>query len=237
MKIIEKFNTIQGEGKYLGVPSYFIRTTGCNLRCQWRNKDGSTTICDTPYSSWKPERGEDANLDDLINNISKTKSKHVVITGGEPTLMKDLPYIANGLISNGYHVTVETNGTIYHPNMEKAFMSISPKLMSSYAQQEGSREATMHSNNNNFIKPTKQWMKTNDYQLKFVYNGVGDQKEISDLVTELGAPRDKVYLMPQGITEQQFKSVSKELFNYCMKEAYNYSPRMHIDVFGNKRGI
>lgn len=230
MKIIEQFATIQGEGKHLGTPSYFVRTTGCNLRCEWNNTDKTTTKCDTPYTSWKSEKGYDLKVE--YNQIPKN-IKHIVITGGEPTIQKDLESSVKGFMEDGYEVTVETNGTRY-VNIPGAFMSISPKLKSSYPV-DGTAWV-LHAKNNQFLKPTSQYMKTNDYQLKFVVNSKKDIKEVLRVTDSLRVPNDKIYLMPQGITKEQFKERQKSLVDLCMEYGFNYTPRLHIDIWGNERG-
>ncbi|KKN02146.1 hypothetical protein LCGC14_1120730, partial [marine sediment metagenome] len=113
MRVIEQFETIQGEGKYVGVPSYFIRTTGCNLRCAWKNPDNSITKCDTPYSSFSPEAGQELNINETLSKLEKTAINDIVITGGEPMLQKDIVQMVNIFGDAGYFITVETNGTIY----------------------------------------------------------------------------------------------------------------------------
>src|SRR5438477_2462200 len=80
MKLSELFHSIQGEGKLTGVPSVFIRASGCNLRCVW---------CDTPYASWNPE-GEDVPVDQIVQRVNAYNCKHVVLTGGEPVIMPDV---------------------------------------------------------------------------------------------------------------------------------------------------
>ena len=81
MKIAELFYSIQGEGLLLGVPSIFVRTTGCNLRCHY---------CDTPFTSWHPE-GEEMSLAQILDAVKQYPARHVVITGGEPMLLPDMP--------------------------------------------------------------------------------------------------------------------------------------------------
>src|ERR1044071_7329276 len=81
VRIAEIFHSVQGEGILAGVPSVFVRTSGCNLRCVW---------CDTPYTSWDPE-GEDRALDQIIVETRGYPSRYVVITGGEPFLSPELP--------------------------------------------------------------------------------------------------------------------------------------------------
>src|SRR3989344_1236349 len=88
MKISETFYSIQGEGKYMGVPSFFIRTSYCNLRCQWLRPDGSISRCDTPYTSWNPEFKE-MSVDDVLAQAKKCTTTHVIITGGEPFIQKE----------------------------------------------------------------------------------------------------------------------------------------------------
>ena len=231
MRIVEQFATIQGEGKYVGVPTYFIRTTGCNLRCEWDNPDKSTTKCDTPYTSWKAEKGETLSVN--YKGIPK-EIEHIVITGGEPTLQMDLGDKVKEFIEDKYKVTIETNGTKY-VNMHGAFISISPKLKSSYPL-DGTAWV-LHTKNNKFFEPISQYMKTNDYQIKFVVNSKADIKEILMIKDSLKIPLDKIYLMPQGITQKQFKERQKTIFDLCIKYGFNYTPRLHIDIFGNRRGI
>src|SRR5690606_9472705 len=103
MLISEIFYSIQGEGLLTGVPSVFVRTSGCNLRCNW---------CDTPYASWKPE-GTQMSVDEIVAAIKQhTAARHVVLTGGEPMLAKELPELAAALKCDGYHLTIETAATI-----------------------------------------------------------------------------------------------------------------------------
>lgn len=236
MKVIEEYDTIQGEGRYTGFPSRFIRTTGCNLRCAWNNPDGTTTICDTPYSSYNPEVGKNLDVKKSLEELSKTNIKHIVITGGEPTLQSDLPHIVESFTDAGYRVTIETNGTRYFDNMRKAFISLSPKLKSSYAQIDPKMKA-IHMKNNNWIPSAKEWMKTNGYQFKFVGNDQGDLLEILEIQKILNIPKDKIYIMPQGITSEQLRERESMLVDFCMKHGMNFSQRLHIDLWGNKRGV
>ncbi len=87
MKISEIFYSIQGEGMLAGVPSVFVRTSGCNLRCTW---------CDTPYTSWKPE-GEDLPLGGILAEVRKHWATHVVVTGGEPMIQPDIVLLTERL--------------------------------------------------------------------------------------------------------------------------------------------
>src|SRR5438477_10105679 len=87
MLISEIFHSLQGEGELTGVPSVFVRTSGCNLRCNW---------CDTPYASWNPE-GEILSVEQVLTEIARYPARHVVLTGGEPMIAKELPALAQGI--------------------------------------------------------------------------------------------------------------------------------------------
>src|SRR5438445_6125039 len=134
MRIAEIYQSLQGEGLLTGTPSVFIRTSGCNLRC-W--------FCDTPYTSWQPE-GEDLSVDEIMRRAtnaeiptsdlrpptSDLRPRHAVLTGGEPMLFAELIPLSQRLRESGYHITIETAGTLNLP-VECDLMSISPKLSNS----------------------------------------------------------------------------------------------------------
>jgi 7-carboxy-7-deazaguanine synthase len=120
LKIAELFYSIQGEGSLVGVPSVFIRTSGCNLRCAW---------CDTPYTSWRPE-GTDLELDGILDEVAAFPARHVVVTGGEPMIAPDIVALTGRLRALGRHITIETAGTVFAP-VACDLMSISPKLANS----------------------------------------------------------------------------------------------------------
>lgn len=127
--------TYQGEGKLIGVPSLFIRTSGCNLRCIWSMDDGSVDICDTPYSSHHAIDFEEVEISTIINTIKQNirRMKHIVITGGEPTIHPEIVELAKELKKLKLHITLETNGVHFNPELIKYIdlVSISPKLKSS----------------------------------------------------------------------------------------------------------
>ena len=102
MFVSEIFYSIQGEGELTGVPSVFVRTSGCNLRCSW---------CDTKYASWTPE-GEEMDIEDIAAKIEEFACRHVVVTGGEPMIAKGIHQLATRLKELGKHITIETAATI-----------------------------------------------------------------------------------------------------------------------------
>src|SRR5205807_10197105 len=103
MKIAEIFYSIQGEGMLTGVPSVFIRTSGCNLRCVW---------CDTPYTSWNPE-GRDMTIDEIVTAVREHPASHAVITGGEPMIAEPIVELTERLKALDLHITIETAGTVH----------------------------------------------------------------------------------------------------------------------------
>ncbi len=119
----------QGEGKYMGRLSTWVRCTTCNLRCAWTNPDGSVTLCDTAYSSHLPShRRETAQA--VYDRLATGRPEHAVITGGEPTRQPSLLRLIDPLEAAGKRVTVETNGTRFFDSAA-TLISLSPKTRSS----------------------------------------------------------------------------------------------------------
>src|SRR3954464_7367970 len=121
MRISEIFFSVQGEGKLAGVPSVFIRTSGCNLRCQW---------CDTPYASWSPE-GPEMTLDAILAEVALHPTRFCVVTGGEPMIAKGIHELLARLRSARMHITIETAGTVPPDGIHCDLASVSPKLANS----------------------------------------------------------------------------------------------------------
>jgi 7-carboxy-7-deazaguanine synthase len=213
LKIAEIFYSLQGEGALVGVPSVFVRTSGCNLRCSW---------CDTPYTSWHPE-GEEMKPEAILEQVSRYPATHVVITGGEPMIAPEIVKLTNMLA--GKHITIETAGTVYQP-VRCDLMSISPKLSNSN-QPESHR-----------IKPEvlKQLMSTYAHQLKFVVASREDLVEVEALLESTGASRNRVILMPEGIDRKTLHERSQWLAEICKERDYRFSPRLHVELYGNRRG-
>ena len=120
MKVAEIFYSIQGEGRLAGVPSTFVRTSGCNLRCRW---------CDSPYTSWEPQ-GESLSVAEVLARVGTHPARHVVVTGGEPLLAPGIEELCAGLRQRPYHVTIETAATVFKP-VACDLASLSPKLSNS----------------------------------------------------------------------------------------------------------
>src|SRR5579872_3965019 len=186
MKIAEIFYSIQGEGPLIGVPSVFVRTSGCNLRCAW---------CDTPYTSWAPE-GDERSLDSIVGEVNRYGASHVVITGGEPMLAPEIDELTHRLTQ---HLTIETAGTV-DTHVRCDLMSISPKLANSTPHdREGGRWALQHDRLRYQPEILKRLIQLYSYQLKFVVVEESDLAQVRAIVEETGAARSRVLLMPEGV--------------------------------------
>lgn len=227
MKISEVFATIQGEGLLSGVPSLFIRTSGCNLRCHW---------CDTPYTSWEPE-GEDWSIERLAAWAAEHPAyRHAVITGGEPMIQPELPALTRALRGLGLHITIETAGTV-DADVECDLMSISPKLANSTPWQRDPRWAERHERDRINVAVLRRLARGYDYQLKFVVESEADLDEIRGIAATLGAPPEKVLLMPEGIEAAALRERGRWLVEVCKRTGYRFCPRLHIDLWGARRGV
>jgi len=224
LKIAELFYSIQGEGVLVGVPSVFIRTSGCNLRCTW---------CDTPYTSWQPE-GTDLELDQILDEVSAHPARHVVVTGGEPMIAPDIIPLTARLRERGLHITIETAGTVFTP-VSCDLMSISPKLANSTP--DDPRWGRQHERLRIQPQVLAELMARYEYQLKFVIERPGDLDEVRSLVESLGADREHVILMPEGTDAERLRERGVWLTEICKSEGFRFSPRLHVDLWGNRRGV
>src|SRR3990170_711403 len=227
MRIAEIFYSIQGEGRLLGMPSVFIRTSGCNLRCVW---------CDTPYTSWRPE-GRDWNVNTILREVHKYPARHVVVTGGEPLLAPEIEELAKELKREGAHITIETAATIFK-RVACDLISMSPKLAHSTPwKSERGKFAAMHEARRLNLSVLQQFLKDYDYQLKFVVERRQDFEEIGKLLDKLKrVDSTRVLVMAQGKTSGELRRKAKWIVKLCLKHGYGFTPRLHIDLFGNRRG-
>lgn len=249
VRIAETFVSVQGEGKLTGVPSWFCRVSGCNLRCTW---------CDTPYASWNPE-GPTRTVEDLVAEaVAHTRSesgggggvRHAVLTGGEPMLFDAMAALGRELSTRGMHITYETAATIFRPPPETGctLMSMSPKLSNStpgFGASPDPRDPTgawaaRHEANRLNIPVIQQLIDAYpERQLKFVVaqdSEAADLAEIDALLAQLRnlAPSD-IMLMPEGVKPPTPEHRAWVL-NACLSRGWRYCARLHIDLFGNVRG-
>jgi 7-carboxy-7-deazaguanine synthase len=228
--IAETFVSIQGEGKLAGTPSWFVRFSGCNLRCGW---------CDTPYASWEPETGKRA-LDELVAEATASGVRHAVVTGGEPMMFEAAMPLTHALRDAGLHVTIETAGTLDLP-VHADLMSISPKLSNSTPRNDARDPSGVWAGRHEERRlnlPVLQSLldRHPNRQLKFVVAAPPDLPEIESLLARLRgwAPGD-VLLMPEGVTPP---APDKKAWIAAAgaERGWGYAPRLHIEMFGNVRG-
>jgi 7-carboxy-7-deazaguanine synthase len=207
MKINGVFHSIQGEGPEAGVPTTFIRLSGCNLQCEF---------CDTRYAN----KGEEVSLNKLEMQVKDFPGNHLTITGGEPTLQDNEVFEFYNRLRNRYSLSLETNGTLPTRVPYKVIV-VSPKkqainkdILRAYATSEN---------------------KANIY-FKFVYESRND-KWWEAIIRECSLPLNKVYMMPEGKTRAEQLRKMPEMIKYCMENNFRFSPRLHVLAFGNKRGV
>ena len=223
MKIAELFYSLQGEGALAGVPSVFVRTTGCNLRCAW---------CDTPYTSWQPE-GTELTLEQILGEVKAHPTNYVVVTGGEPMIAPDIIPLTERLKRLGKHITIETAGTVAKPVICD-LMSISPKLRNSTPEGEWKeRHERLRINPEALKELTARY----EYQLKFVIEKPEDLNEVRELAGDLGAPAERVILMPEGTDREVLRRRAAWLAELCKEEGYRFGPRLHVELWGDRRGV
>jgi 7-carboxy-7-deazaguanine synthase len=250
--------TFQGEGKLTGTACLFIRTSACNLRCAWVGLDGNGSLCDTPYSSHNPEKNQ-MDVEDIVKivveNTREQNIDHVVISGGEPTMQTDaLAELCLQLKRLGYHITIETNATIYDERISlySDLMSMSPKLASStpwvanlknsgveYKQKWAERHERDRINievMQNYINDRA--IRKCDFQLKFVVATEQDIEEIESILSQLNSfkPSD-ICLMPEGVDVNTLNSRTGWVAEQALKRGWRFCPRLHILMFGKNRYV
>lgn len=236
----EIFQTVQGEGRNLGRPVVFARLSGCNLHCSW---------CDTPYTwVWNDklaaqhDEGKVYNIEDeqmkiqvgeAIDQINGYNIPRLVITGGEPmTQQKNIAELAEGLKENNedFWVEVETNGTIIpRPRTIEAVdqFNVSPKLENSGNEK----------NRRDKPEAMRAYVESQKADFKFVLFDDEDLPEILDIVERYDIPHDRVFLMPEGRTEEEVTKHQTQLVELAIKHNFNVTTRLHVLIWGAKRGV
>lgn len=251
------FASIQGEGPFTGRPSVFLRLGMCNLSCAW---------CDTPYTwLYSDDRlrkvraavaasgvtTADADAAALtvhdkaaelrrmpvgavraqIDALAAPATRAVVITGGEPLLhAKPLQALVPRLVADGFSVEFETNGTISPgvlPAVDAVHFNVSPKLSNS-CQSEATRL--------NYAV-LAELLERPSAVLKFVVAGEKDMDEVGAIVSKLGVDADRVFLMPQGKHAGALRERGAWLVDMCRAYGYQYSHRVHVELWGDVRGV
>jgi organic radical activating enzyme len=243
--IAEHFYSIQGEGKYSGVPSIFLRFGGCNLRCEGFNvsykiEEKSRIGCDSFYAvdrdfsnSWQKIE----KLIDIKNILSRYPQfvKDIVLTGGEPLVYAKNPLfieILKFLKESGFRVTVETNGTIFLDDFEEfkgITYSIALKLANS--EEEFNKRFILDAINSILDK-------SEDIFFKFTIDKTSIKKGIAFEIKKIARffPETKIYCMPVGKNREELNENSEAVLELCLKEGYFYSDRLQVRIWNDKKG-
>ncbi len=225
MRVNEIFHSLQGEGLLAGVPSVFIRIAGCPLRCKW---------CDTRYC-WDPAAGADHPIDKVVEIAAKVSCSHVVITGGEPMINPDLSQLARKLKGRDKHITIETAGIVFVPDLVCDLMSISPKTSNSAPDDDKLRQA--HEEIRLNVDVLRNLTSNYDYQLKFVVESPADLPEIQETIDRIGNIKlERVMLMPQAATREQLLAKSLTVAELCKQTSFAFCNRLHVLLWNNRRG-
>ncbi len=217
--ISETFYSIQGEGPSQGYPAFFIRFWGCAVECVW---------CDSKYTvnahSKDPQNMKDENY--LYDLVKKSNAKYVVLTGGEPFEQHCLALFNKicGLV----RIEVETSGYIYPQYIEEFAPNavrciVSPKLNSAQAK----KDCFAH---------VEKFKLRNSY-FKFVVSSDTDADEVINKVKEFNIDPSMVYLMPEGVRKEDLLSKYEKVVEICKEHGFNFSPRLHVLIWGAKRGF
>ena len=207
MKIIESFRSIQGEGKYIGVPTYFIRSSGCNLRCSW---------CDTSYAF---DGGKDMSLEEIV---ALTESDyHVSITGGEPMIQPEFLELVDMLLDDGKFITVETNGSIDVSSIagrENVMISMDVKCPSSKMTDK-------------MILDNIRLLEEKD-QVKFV---IADEKDLDFAIKTIDQYEPKAEVIFGAVGGLNLKYLAEEVVR--RKLNVRVLPQLHKIIWGDEKGV
>ncbi len=225
MRISEIFYSLQGEGFLAGVPSVFVRLAGCPLRCRW---------CDTKYG-WDETAGAHYSIATIIQTVQQWPCKFAVITGGEPMVNSELPELVQNLKNLAKHITIETAGIAFMPEMPCDLMSISPKLSNSTPADAALAATHEHSRLDTAV--LRELIENYEYQLKFVVDSQDDLAEIQHTIEKIGNVHpEKVMLMPQARTKDELLAKSPMVVGLCKEAGFAFCQRLQILLWDGRRG-
>jgi len=226
MRINEIFYSLQGEGFLAGTPSVFVRLAGCPLRCKW---------CDTKYA-WDKKAGTHYSIAKIVRTVQRWPCKFMVITGGEPMINPHLPELVQKLKAIDKHITIETAGIVFIPDLACDLMSISPKLSNSTPAE--AELAAVHEDSRLDIAVLHRLIDNYKYQLKLVVDIEVDLAEIKQTIEEIGnVDLEKVMLMPQAGTRDELIAKSPMVADMCNSTGFAFGQRLQVRLWDNGRAI
>ena len=226
LRVSEIFESLQGEGVNIGMASTFLRLALCNLRCTW---------CDTKYTwDWQNYKFEDEvqfmSPQEIVDLLRAKQSKNIVVTGGEPLLQqRQLEAILRNLAAD-HTFEVETAGTIVPSDGLVdlvALWNVSPKLANSgNSLQSRHRDGALAA-----------FAQLENAFFKFVIESENDIQEVLSLVDEFHIANHRVLLMPEATDAQQLDNKSEWLTRLCIQYQFRLGYRLHVALWGNRRGV
>jgi 7-carboxy-7-deazaguanine synthase len=218
LQVSEVFYSIQGEGASAGRATAFVRLGGCSLGCQW---------CDSKYT-WRGGAPWDEAR--ILTTISAYPARRVVVTGGEP-FEQDITSLLGALRDAGFTIEIETAGFAPLASVQCATLAhqlnVSPKLTNSGVPYERRVQPAVL----RFLRDTGH------AYFKFVVDQPADLEEVEALVGLVDIAPERVFLMAQGMKEVEILTKSRWLVEECKARGYGYSSRLHVLLWGPKRGV
>jgi 7-carboxy-7-deazaguanine synthase len=217
LRVAEVFRSLQGEGPTAGSPAHFVRLQGCSVGCHW---------CDTKYA-WDASAGDARTIDEALSAARAFgEAPLLVITGGEPLEHDGLVFLLESAVARWPRVEVETSGITPPPfRHERLHWNVSPKLPSATPRWGDTwRHATA-------------WRAEPNAVFKIVVGDPPDEEDALRLIGEHALPRERVLLMPEGMTAEALQARARGLAALCAREGLRMSPRLHIWLWGAKRGV
>jgi len=208
MKINEIFYSIQGEGKNAGLPTIFVRTTGCNLRCSY---------CDTTYAYYE---GEEMELKEIVGKIKKWDCRKICITGGEPLLQDEMAEFVDMLLSMGYNIGIETNGSIDISEMVKKDIDMAMDIKCPSSEMEDK----MRFENISMLRSRDE--------LKFIIGNEKDYTYAIDIIKKY-RPTCEIVMQPIWGTD------AGTLAEWILRDEIDVrlSLQIHKILWGNRKGV
>ena len=217
LRISELFLSLQGEGPSAGTPAHFLRLQGCDVGCVW---------CDSKYT-WDPAGGRAEDIDEtLAALLALGGASLLVITGGEPLQHPGLEALLTASLKNWPRVEVETSGLLAPPlRHARLFYNVSPKLPRATPRWADT------------WRHTAAWIAEPNATFKIVVGEAPDLDDTLRLIAEQPLPRERVMLMPEGLDDETLRVRARALAEVCKRESLRMSPRLHVWMWGAKRGV
>jgi len=216
VRVSEVFTSIQGEGPSVGTPSVFVRLQGCAVGCTW---------CDTKYS-WDARRGDELTLEALLRRVEDAGARNVVVTGGEPLEHPALVPLVAGLHALGRRVEVETAGTHVPPPLSVDQWNVSLKLAHSGVPLRRRLRPTAIER----FRDLEAWF-------KFVVADERDLDEVLAIQARHDLRSERILLMPLGMLPEEQQALTPRVVEWCKRHGFRFSPRLHILIWGPRRGV